>query len=533
MTEARFAVQFFNWYWAGNEEKANRLDPSEWTFEPNWPALGVSAEEVGKTRAYYHQQFSKIREVGFDSVMWEWHNPWPANKGVAQEPSWPWHGGNVPPEAIDAAKGTSLQIGMFYDMEIRFRSFPGFIQPTPPMAERMVEDIVGFYQDIPRELWLRDRNRELPIVVYGYQFAGTGGADDWHAFYQGLLSGIEHRLGVRPALHWTDAQKAVQIYGYQHFPQIHPFSFNPCHVQSGWGADSVTFVLGYDDYGVWQKNTDHPGAREHDLIIDDPRLVEETLALAQATDPALVFFYGWNELYEGEAILPDLVHGDGRMALARHLIDTLKTSSMPVRSMQPKIICDDVLKLANEKLPAAERVITALQRLRVILPEAKYSEYSPVVNDAAPVTVYLGEALPPITQNGEPLLWITSAEPPSTLPPGVSVARTWEEALETLAAWGWTITGNGVLFTSCWTRVSEQETSVVEGALASRLPMTTLPGDRWVMAAPRALREHRHRIPSGWESPTFHWLRGNPRMLEIDEGTITLHYPEVVELRRD
>jgi hypothetical protein len=532
VSEARFAVQFFNWYWAGKEEHANHLNPSEWTFEPDWSALGTSAEDVGKTREYYHQQFLKIREVGFDSVMWEWHNPWPANRGVAEEPAWPWHGGNLPPEAIDAARAVGLQIGMFYDMEIRFRSFPSFIQPTPPMAERMVDDIVGFYQNVPEALWLRDRNQELPIVVYGYQFSGKGSVRDWHTFYQGLLSGIAYRLGCRPSLHWTDAQKAVQIYGYQHFPQIHPFAFNPCHVQSGLGADSVTFVLGYDDYGVWQGNADHQGAREHDLIMDDPRLVEESLALAKATDPAFVFFYGWNELYEGEAILPDLVHGDARMALAQDVIRTLRVSSAPERSIRPRVVCDDVLKLAEEKPSTAEMVITALQRLRVVLPEADYHEYAPMLKEAAPLTVYLGEASPPMVENGEALLWITSADPPSTLPQGVTVVHTWEAALRVLEERGWTMAGDGVLFTARWTRVSKEETSFVEGALPNRLLKTSLPGGRWVMAAPRALKESRHRLPTGWNRPTFRWIRGTPRNLEIDEEVITLRYPEVVEVRR-
>ncbi len=41
----------------------------------------------------------------------------------------------------------------------------------------------------------------------------------------------------------------------------------------------------------------------------DPRLIEEAIALAEATDPELVYFYGWNELFEGEAFCPMVCNG--------------------------------------------------------------------------------------------------------------------------------------------------------------------------------------------------------------------------------
>ncbi len=529
---SRFAVHFFNWYWAGDAASAMHFKSTAWTHEPDWSALELVQADVGQTAAYYYNQFSRIRHLGFDAVMWEWHQPWPKTAGLIDPPPWPWHGANPPPEAVEAARATDLKIGMFYDMEIRFRGFPEFIQPTPPMVECMVNDIMWFYQSVPSELWLRDRHQNVPIVVYGYQFANAGNEADWHAFYRSLLAGIEQRLEGPPALHWTDAGKPVQTYAYQHFPQIHPFAFNPTHTQCGWGADSVTVLLGYDDYGVWQGNTQAPGSREYNLIIDDPRLVEEATALAETTDPSLVFFYGWNELFEGEAILPDLVHGDSRMALAQDVIHYLRGAKALSSSVRPWVICDDILEMAKNKPVAAERALSVLQRLRVALPEAEYHVDWPAISEGARLIIYLGDEVAPLLSRPESVLWIPSGLPTGVLlPPGVEVAITWETALAALARLGWKMSANGVLFTPRWTRVSQRESTVSEFAQPTRLPSTTIPGKRWVAVAPKAVPEHRHRLPSGWHHCTIHWLRGEPRDLRIENGTVILRYPEVVEFQ--
>src|SRR5207237_773916 len=66
----------------------------------------------------------------------------------------------------------------------------------------------------------------------------------------------------------------------------------------------------------------------------------------------------------------------------------------------------------------------------------------------------------------------------------------------------------------------------------SSLPVAQLPANRIVLAAARALAEEELRLPSGWQNPSFHWLRGTARPLSVENGCIRLRYPEVVEERR-
>ena len=56
--------------------------------------------------------------------------------------------------------------------------------------------------------------------------------------------------------------------------------------------------------------------------------------------------------------------------------------------------------------------------------------------------------------------------------------------------------------------------------------------DGVVLAAARALAEEELRLPSGWQNPSFHWLRGTARPLSVENGCIRLRYPDVVEVLR-
>ena len=112
MRDAVFAVHFFNWYWTSSQRPLPELE-KEWTFHPTWEEMGILPEEIGHTKKFYQRQFERIRQAGFDAVMWEWHNPWPRNRGVVDELPWAPHGSAPPPEALAAAQDVGLRFGMF------------------------------------------------------------------------------------------------------------------------------------------------------------------------------------------------------------------------------------------------------------------------------------------------------------------------------------------------------------------------------------------------------------------------------------
>src|SRR5262249_54275585 len=57
----------------------------------------------------------------------------------------------------------------------------------------------------------------------------------------------------------------------------------------------------------------------------DPRYVQEMGWLAGATDPSLVFIYGWNEPFEGSLLLPTKHWGDTKARLAKEFIKRLQS----------------------------------------------------------------------------------------------------------------------------------------------------------------------------------------------------------------
>ena len=225
-------VHFFDWYVVSDQTQLAEVQ-KRWTYQVDWQRLGIVPEDIGNTVHYYEVQCRKIREAGFDGIHYEWH------------------GNPVKPQFSEALRKTGVPMAMFYDMEIRFSGRPQFITPTDEFAGTFVNDVASFYDSVPKELWLHDRNGCLPIVVYGYQFDGrVTDPDAWDRFYRAIISGVEERLGEQVVFHWTNNGTLQQMYGYQHFPEIQSYIFNEVGQQTPVNAHSVTFVVHYDDLGV-------------------------------------------------------------------------------------------------------------------------------------------------------------------------------------------------------------------------------------------------------------------------------------------
>ena len=524
-------VHYFNWY-CDLQQRPLSEQLKTWTFAPEFEELGLHASDIGRTKLYYDVQFALVAGAGFDGVMWEYHSPSPDRRTWLDQPPWPPHGSHPPEEALESLEEHALRVGLFYDSEIRFRSVPQFIVPSPPLAEQMVRDITEFYEHIPPSSWLIGPSGELPIVLYGYQFSDRGSIGQWDAFFQFLIEGAASELGRRPVFHWTDSGSPAQAYAFQRFPEVRPFNFNPCHPQSALGATSVTFVISYDDYGVWKANEETPGAREHDLIINDPRLVEEALSLACESDPSLLFFYGWNELFEGEALLPDATHGRWRLDVAASIINNAKTykgGALPLVAL----VSDNILTLAADAPSDASAVIALLRVLRTVIPRTVLVEPGSPIPVAASAVLYLTRRAPARDMaNGAQVIWIPlqGQEHEEVSVPTIDLrleAR--EVALQVAAALGLEA-HDGPLLTQNWLRASRTRIEIVESCQPSVLPLRELPIERWRLVAPRGLPGGATlRLPTGFGNPRFEWVQGTPRPLVADQGLVRLHRGEVVD----
>lgn len=353
-------THFFDWYTIASQARLAEVQ-QRWTYQIDWERVGIAPEEIGSSVHYYAVQCRQIKDAGFDGLHYEWH------------------GNPVKPAFREALEQVGLPAAMFYDMEIRFRDQGSFIQPTDEFAEKFVQDVADFYASVPRTLWLHDRHGRLPIVVYGYAF-DTREIDPaaWDRFYRAIITGVEARLGEPAVFHWTNNGTLQQLYGFQHFPAIQSYVFNEMHQQSPVNAQSVTFVVHYDDLGV---SFARGGTRESRGIRNDIRYLEEALWLAEQTDPDLFFNYGWNELFEGEHLLPDASWGDWRYELAAAMVRAVKErytstdSANEAAVRRGLVIVDDFLprwhQASEERVvPLLNREARLLTRLRSLLPRA-------------------------------------------------------------------------------------------------------------------------------------------------------------------
>ena len=116
----------------------------------------------------------------------------------------------------------------------------------------------------------------------------------------------------------------------------------------------MTFVVHYDDLGV--SFARHGGPRPTRWIRNDIRYLQEAFWLALHTDPDLVFNYGWNELYEGEHLLPDSLWGRWRYDVAAAMVRAIKTRA---KADLPRalVIVDSLLAMAYREHRRDPRIL--------------------------------------------------------------------------------------------------------------------------------------------------------------------------------
>jgi len=553
-----FTIHWFNWYVVTPNSPLEEQE-KRWTYKPMWEKLGIPVDEIGISRRYYQKQFEMIKDAGFDGLMWEWHSQGlPRVTFFKELKIWKWHGSNPPDVAIDAAKDVGLKLGIFYDMEIRYQHRPGFITPTLRFADNVVDDVVFFYKGIPRDLWLYDRENRLAMIFYGYQFdEGISDTTQWRRFYSYIIEGIKKELSTDIVIHWTYAHKPQQLYGYQNFKEIKSYTFNMLHAQSCVDADSVTFVLNYDDYGVWEgnkrvRNATVGHARKENLIINDVRLLEEGLWLAEKTNPSMVFFYGWNELFEGEAIIPDETYGFGRYNLAKAMVHYLRENAKDDLE-KTLIITDDILELSAVLPEVAQEEMSILRLLRSICPACEtvvtgrwnreiLKDYSLIIalnvrksaeedlclkslKDkrivyVSPEAIFQSSSEKPYTKKGENFFVLHIYRADKDI-----FKSLFEDVLQRKLR-------DGLLF--AWNAKTVRLTGITISyeTNPSIIERQELPIDKIVYVAPEALKEDVMVLPKAKSIVGFKFLRGKDRKIEVKDDRFVLRYPEVVEVTK-
>lgn len=309
-------IHFFDWY------ATDQINGPSWTHKIDWSQYGLRNEEVGSSKAYYDSQFKLIKELGVDGIMYQYYQE------QDMERTWP----RLSPNFMASLLESRTKIGLFYDWEIQqaggvpLLTEKGYIQPTTEAAQHVIDGVLDFYERVPRDLWLLDRQGRLPIMVFGFDFDRTNtNFDAWYNFYRTMLQDVERQLGVKPVFYWTGINAVQQELAFQYFPdQIRPFNFVLDNPQMQLAPGNVTWNINFDNLGVQRAH----GLRR--VIRDDPRYLQEMLWLAKYTAPDLLFIYSWNEYYEGANIMPDQTYGTSRYEFMQALLRDVKQNSKQV-----------------------------------------------------------------------------------------------------------------------------------------------------------------------------------------------------------
>ncbi len=345
-------VQFFDWW-------HHDYVPSEFfTHGLNWERIGITREQVGSP-AYYDANFRLIRDLGVDGVMWEWY--------LTGESLTPTH------TVLDSLRRHDLRIGLFYDWEVLHSggqavlSDRAYIAPDEPSVSKISDEVIAFYQGIPRDMWLYDADGQLPVIVYAYGFPDDlGDTDGWTWFFTELVRRVETALEVDVIFDWSASSRVHEL-AFERWPDDYaPFNFVVDTPQWQFGHHVVTWNYIFDNRGV--------AARDGLLRVvrDDNRYLQETAWLAAHTRPSLVFIYSWNEFWEGSHLFPDETYEWRRYELAQaQLAELAETRS---DDLPRAVIIGD----AVDAYPAGASGLFESQRLHIrhtlrrYVPQADY-----------------------------------------------------------------------------------------------------------------------------------------------------------------
>ncbi len=305
-------VQFFDWW------DHDYLPTEYFTHQLSWDRIGITREQVGSP-AYYDANFRLIRDLGVDGVMWEWYLT----------------GDSLTPTdvVLDSLRRHDLRIGLFYDWELLHAggqavlSDRAYIAADEESLSKIADEVIAFYQGIPRDLWLYDADGQLPVIVYAYGFPDVlEDTEAWTWFFTELVRRVEAALDVDVIFDWS-ASSRVQELAFERWPDDYaPFNFVVDTPQWQFGHHVVTWNYIFDNRGVAARD----GLQR--VVRDDNRYLQETAWLAANTKPSLVFIYSWNEFWEGSHLFPDDTYQWRRFELAQAQLAELaekRTDDLP------------------------------------------------------------------------------------------------------------------------------------------------------------------------------------------------------------
>ena len=359
-------VHFFNWFWGHEWQAGTIVDPFDWA------RVGTEIAARG-TQPFYERQFEYIKRLGITNIAWQF-SALPEPYGDYSYPKRSKVSG-----VAEALQQVGMKMAPFYDLEMSMQAHrkmlprpllvnQGLIKADPQTVELISRELSEYYGNVPPELTARDRNGDAVIFVFGYGFNDDDpNPEQWSWFARELVTRVSQHTGPRLKFYWSCTNSNFQEHLFLHHrDHFTPFHFVVDTPQSQFSHDSITWNFGFDNLYVKRAF----GLKR--VVRLDPRYVEEAAWLARATDPALIFIYGWDEQYESSLLFPTRDWGDDKSRLAKHYIERLGNGEGE-RLPPVLLIVDDLDDQWSER--AGDWHLTVLRemllyRLRLFAPQA-------------------------------------------------------------------------------------------------------------------------------------------------------------------
>ena len=320
-------LQFYDWFREESWIENNFPDKIKWS------ELGIIDGDRTSFN-FYKLQFEFIKSIGVDAIAWQYNY---LNDLSTNLPS---------KEVISALQSSGLKCVPFLDLEISFKCIYNtteimnatltsgtHIRPDTATVDLISNALENFYRIIPDDLRVKDIKGRDPIFVFGYCIdRNSPKPDAFYNFATRLIAKVKEFVN-EPFFAWTFVNTPfMEHLLIHHRNNFGGFNFVLDTPQGQFGHDVVTWNFGFDNSGAANRD----GLER--VVRNDLRYYEEMIWMAGASDPAMVYIYGWNEPFEGSMLIPTERWGTLKANLANYFIRLLKSDVFLRECFLPKVV---------------------------------------------------------------------------------------------------------------------------------------------------------------------------------------------------
>lgn len=275
---------------------------------PDWQALGLQPEDIGRTGAWYSRHLALIRDTGFDGLIYR-DDDRPVSNAF-----------------LRALEEHDLTATVFIDLSRVPPAMPeGASPPLRRHAATVLAPVLRFFRALPDDRRPAIHDGRLPVFFSGL----PPGVDKlpWRLrdlFFAELVQQVEYHLHTPVRLYWLDPVPLPVMEAVPRFSEIRAVN-ETIEGPNPPMTDALSVNLFTDERALAEA-----GLVARPLVRYDLRPVRQALWLARQRQCGLVRFTGWNAWTDGANIAPDTVWADRKMEIARAFLGRVREPAEPL-----------------------------------------------------------------------------------------------------------------------------------------------------------------------------------------------------------